>query len=546
MRNDLRDAAVVEVRSRIVAACIQQAALPDGLPLDVLINETLYFERKRLTADKTSPTWAADLAFWDDVKSRLSRAGEAEMRRLLERIVDRFVGEIVGNFNPWVYSMATRVLPKGLPMLLNAISPKRLLTEGGLPDIGDTIRIQGQVGALRRSQERGTVILTPTHVSNLDSPVIGWMLYAAGLPPFTYGAGLNLFSNPMIAFFMRNLGAYRVDRMKQAPLYKDVLKEYATVSMELGQSNLFFPAGTRVRSGEVEQHLKLGLMSSGLRAYIQNLRSGKAKPNVYVVPVNLNYHLVLEAETLIEEHLRKLGKSRYIITDDESSRPRKVYEFLRALVNLDGKITVTVGDPIDPFGNAVDEEGESLDPRGRRVDIRRYVQDRDGTYGQLPQRDRVYTTECGEAVARAFRSNNVVLTTNLVAFAMFQHLKAVNPEMDLYRLLRTGGDGAGVEMGLLADRVRRIAEAARKLSDQGRIRMDETVAGGQPTAIIADALKHFGTYHATPVLARHGDRVFAEDMNLLLYYQNRLVGYRFEQVVAEPRGGAARSEEEAA
>ena len=60
---------MVEVRSRIVAACIEQARLPDGLALDVLVNDTLYHEKKRLETDRKSPTWAEDIAFWNGIKS---------------------------------------------------------------------------------------------------------------------------------------------------------------------------------------------------------------------------------------------------------------------------------------------------------------------------------------------------------------------------------------------------------------------------------------------------------------------------------------------
>jgi glycerol-3-phosphate O-acyltransferase len=538
MRNDLRDAVVTEVRSRLLAACVRQAGEPDGLPLDVLINDTLYHERKRLETDKTSPTRGADLAFYADVKARLSRANEHELRALLEQIAGRFTEEVLGNFNPLVYGAATSLLPNVLAGTLNALSPTRIIKRGGIPGIGDTIQIQGKVEALRRSQKLGTVILTPTHVSNLDSPVIGWALYELGLPPFTYGAGLNLFTNPLMAFFMRNLGAYRVDRRKTAPLYKDVLKEYATVAIEMGQSNLFFPAGTRVRSGEVEQHLKLGLLSSGLRAYINNVIRGKQRPNVYVVPCTLNYHLVLEAETLIDDHLKAVGKSRYIITDDESSRPREVLRFMKELLNLDGKITITIGDPLDPFGNRVDEEGFSLDSRGRRVDITNYIK-RGGEACVVPQRDRVFTSECGRAVAASFRRNNVALSTNVLAFTAFRMLRGDNPDMDLYRLLRTAGDGAGIEMGQLADRVRRVAEAIARLVAANRLRADETVASGDPAIIVADALRHFGSYHKHPVLSRRGDRVFSEEMNLLLYYHNRLKGYGLE---AAADGGQLRTE----
>lgn len=531
MRNELRDAALVEVKSRIVDACIAQTALPGGQPLDVLINDTLYHEKKRLEIDRKSPTWSADNAFWDGVKSRLSKGNEAELKELLSAIVGRFTDEIRGNFSPWVYDVATRVMPKALPLLLNAMSPKRLLSRG-MPDIAETVALQGNIDALRRVNELGTVILAPTHVSNMDSPVVGWALFAMGLPPFTYGAGLNLFTNPVMSFFMRNLGAYRVDRRKTAPLYKDILKEYATVSLELGQPNLFFPAGTRVRSGRIEDRLKLGLLSCGLRAYINNLARKKDKPNVYVVPCTIGYHLVLEAETLIDDHLRIEGKSQYIITDDESSRPRKILQFTQNLINLDSRITLNVGDPLDPFGNTVDGEGRSRDGHGREVDITRYVCDRAGVPRHDPQRDRVYTREAGDAVAASFLAHNVVLTTNLVAFTLFEIIKRRHPGLDLYRLLRVGDEGVGATVSEVSRRVGQLTDRLRELTAAGRVTLDRDVASGDAPAIVQSALRHFGTYHSHPVLVRRGDRVFTEDMKLLLYYSNRVRGYGLERELA--------------
>ena len=48
------------------------------------------------------------------------------------------------------------------------------------------------------------------------------------------------------------------------------------------------------------------------------------------------------------------------------------------------------------------------------------------------------------------------------------------------------------------------------------------------TEVIADALRHFGVYHSRPAAVRRGDRVFADEMNLLYYYRNRLHGYGIE------------------
>ncbi len=46
---------------------------------------------------------------------------------------------------------------------------------------------------------------------------------------------------------------------------------------------------------------------------------------------------------------------------------------------------------------------------------------------------------------------------------------------------------------------------------------------------MANAIKHFSTYHQTAALTRKGDRIFPTDRSLLFYYSNRLEGYRFER-----------------
>ena len=204
----------------------------------------------------------------------------------------------------------------------------------------------------------------------MDSLVLGYAIYRLGLPPVIYGAGLNLFSNPLSAF-MHNL-RYTVDRRKRDPLYKRVLKEYATMTLELGYDNLFFPGGTRSRSGAIERYLKLGLAGVGVRSYVNNLRNGRASPNIYFVPVTLSFQLVLEAETLIDDFLKEVGKSRYIITDDEFSQASRVYDFMTQLMRLDSKVFATFSEPMDPSAITSMRMG-NLDPRGRRVDASKYA-----------------------------------------------------------------------------------------------------------------------------------------------------------------------------
>ena len=37
------------------------------------------------------------------------------------------------------------------------------------------------------------------------------------------------------------------------------------------------------------------------------------------------------------------------------------------LMRLDSKVFATFSEPMDPFGNYVDENGESVDPRGAQI-----------------------------------------------------------------------------------------------------------------------------------------------------------------------------------
>ncbi|HEY3356710.1 MAG TPA: 1-acyl-sn-glycerol-3-phosphate acyltransferase [Polyangia bacterium] len=530
MRATDRERVLEQVVSRVTA---NELARADGeRSLERVIYDTWYHERRRLEAEPRSREVGRVYARWGRLLQELRLASETRQRELLRDIVREFAAEIVGHFDQRVYRIATRVLPVGLSAMLNALSPKILLA--GFPHppgVADRIIIDGEVEQMRRLRARGTLILTPTHLSHMDSIVTGYALHEIGLPPFTYGAGLNLFTNPLISFFMHNLGAYKVDRKKKADLYKETLKEYATVTLELGYDNLFFPGGTRSRSGAVEQHLKLGLLGAGLRAYVNNLLSRRLRPNIYIVPCTINYYLVLEAETLIDDYLKEAGKARYIIEDDESTRPERVISFLRNLFQLDARIYLHFGRALDPFGNPVDDEGRSLDGNGRPIDIQRYTFVH-GEPAHDAQRDAEYTRLLGEKLSEAFLRGNTVLPTHAVAFAAFELLARRNRGLDLYRLLRARGRDRVLGLAELHEGVERLQRALERRAAAGGLRVGAPLRAEDPEGVTADALRHFGIYHRRPVLTRRGDRVYPADMNLLLYYHNRLSRYGLEREVA--------------
>jgi glycerol-3-phosphate O-acyltransferase len=529
MRQEDQEKILTELRSRVLHG-ISEDATAGRIRLDEVLADSIFYEQKRLKEDRDGGrAHKEDAAFWKDARKEMQRANDRTLLNLMGAAVDRYGKEIAGYFDPRVYKLVTRAGEPALGLLLNAVTPKRVLGDfTHLPSLEDALVVQGEVEHIRRLHELGTVICVPTHVSNMDSIIVGYALYKLGLPPFLYGAGLNLFSNPLIGYFMRNLGAYTVDRKKQDPLYKDVLKEYATLTLEYGYDNIFFPGGTRCRSGAVEKKLKLGLLSSGLSAYIYNLQRARPTPKIFIVPATISYELVLEAETLIDDFLKEVGKSRYIITDDEFSHPKRVFDFIRQLFSLDSKIFFTLGRGVDPFGNPVDDNGESLDPGGRRIDISRYVL-RDGKPTHVPQRDAEYTREVGNKLSDAYFRDNVIQSTHVTARAILSILRRQNPTVDTLRLIRAGGEKDDVELLAVYKEVDRLLGELRGLTARGGIRLGPYVRDKSAEEVVTDGLRHFAIFHAEPAAMRRGDRVFPTDRSLLLYYQNRLEGYRLDR-----------------
>lgn len=534
MRPEDRERAQVESANRVVDRHVAAAGQNAREYLEDLIGDTLYYERQRLEREPRGESRTrADSAFYHKVQRRLRHASTPDLRELLEEITRRFAAEVVGNFDERVYKLTTTVVPAGLSLMLNAMSPRRFGSLTALRDgLSGHILTQGETDHARELLDHGTLVVVPTHSSHLDSIILGYSAHLLGLPPLLYGAGLNLFNNPLVSFFMNHLGAYRVDRKKKARVYKDVLKEFASVALEMGYHNLFFPGGTRSRSGAVEQHLKRGLLGTAIRAYVENLRAGRPKPRIFIVPCTISYKLVLEAETLIDDHLKETGKSQYIIDYDEFSRPRRVLNFMSDLVSLDGRIVLTFSKPIDLVGNLVDRQGRSLDPRGRLVDPQSYVLSQ-GTPAHDAQRDMEYTNATAERIAESFLRDNVLMSTHVVAWSLFRLLEQKNPHLDLYRLLRTGGTTPSLPIGDVAAEVDRTLAALDDLAV--RPRMGSDLEQGDTLDVIADALRYFGTYHTQPAAIRRGDRVFHKDMKLLYYYGNRLRGYELGRRLAERR-----------
>ncbi|MCB9186086.1 MAG: 1-acyl-sn-glycerol-3-phosphate acyltransferase [Flavobacteriales bacterium] len=501
---------------------------------------TLYSERIRVS----QTPWKADAPdekeFWSKVKKDMVRinAGHENPHAfghedLIQRIVKRYAEEIAGVFDVNAYDFAKRFTTTLFSRLLNASQGKgmaRLFETRH--NLHDKIHLVGEIDHIRELAKRGTIIVVPTHFSNLDSMLIGWAIQSIGLPPVLYGAGLNLFGIKILAWFMNRLGAYKVDRRKKNMLYLETLKMYSELSLRRGCNGLFFPGGTRSRSGMLEKRLKLGLLGTALQAQRLNFENdGEEAKKIFVVPVTINYNFVLEAQSLIDQHLKISGQEQYYVENDDFSTSTKMIKFIYRFFTASSEIAVRFGTPMDLFGNRLDEEGRSFDPHGNEVDIKKYFYS-NGEISKDLQRDAEYTRMLGEEIVKRYHREAVVFSSQVVAFAAFRIIKARYSKMDLYGLMRLPSEDLTIRPKQLMDAVGKLVERLREMYANGEIQLEKEVQEGSIANIVKKGVANLGIYHAKLPLMYNEDKDFqSQDIKVLFFYHNRLEGYGLHKFI---------------
>jgi len=511
-------------------------ALPTSEQTDIL-SKTIYRERIRMKEEPWKVDPPNERQFWKKIQSELVGhsldRGEEEAKRtnqeLLQRIIHRYSEEIVGTFRKKTFLFARRFLTLFFTRLLNTAAGRNIRRFWGSKHrLQDRLLVRGHVETVRKLMTKGTVVIVPTHFSNLDSILIGYALDSVvGLPSFSYGAGLNLYNTGYTAYFMNRLGAYRVDRRKKNQVYLETLKAVSNLSIQRGVNSLFFPGGTRSRSGAMEKHLKLGLMSTAVEAQRATYEQGEER-KVFIIPLILGYHFVLEAQFLIDQHLKRMGKERYIRSKDDFYSLRKVLKFAWRFFSEENEITLSFGQPMDVLGNYVDEHGESYDKYGNRIELRDYFVSNGKVAADL-QRESEYTKHLGDRIVERYYKDNIVLTSHLVAFAAFQILKNKNPRLDLYALLRLPPDDYVFPKESMRSVVGQLRDRLMKMAEEGEIKLSEQLMW-DVDRLIEDGIKRLGTYHlAKPLRFTKNGQIVSESFKVLYFYHNRLEGYQLAQ-----------------
>ncbi|MBP6446428.1 MAG: 1-acyl-sn-glycerol-3-phosphate acyltransferase [Saprospiraceae bacterium] len=501
-----------------------------------LISKTIYMENQRI---KLSP-WKVDppdeKEYWKSISADLENTTIREDRydaeiELIKRIINRFDEEIVGNFKPGAFKFSRIFLTSFFKRIFNKYFGTGQWRWGSKKHLQEKIRLRGNIELIRGLFNKGTVVMMPTHYSNLDSIMIGYGIDSnVGLPSFSYGAGLNLFNVEIVGYFINRLGAFKVDRRKKNPIYLECLKSMASYSIIKGVNCLFFPGGTRSRSGAIEDKLKLGLISSSIEA--QRLHLEQERDNkIFVVPLSVGYHFVLEASQLIEQHLQIIGKEKYKRARTTGMSFKTIIRFLKDLYTRSSEVYMSFGDPMDVFGNKVDKDGNSFDKFGNKVNMGDYFTFA-GELSTNRQREGVYAKYLGENLVDSYRKFNVILSSNVVSFVAFHTFYKEYKPTDLFQFLNLKTSQYEVSYDLFFENAVLVIDHIKSLAKKEILLLSDE-SWHNEEKLIREGFEKLGIYHTSDILKKTSNgHLLCKNVRLLYFYQNRLIDYGLEDMMS--------------
>lgn len=506
-----------------------------------LLAETIYQEKIRIKEEPWKVDPPNERQFWSRIKKQLIRYSVDKDENIsyknnsyiLKQIIHRYALEIVGTFKINTFLFARRFLTWFFNQLLQASFWKIKFT-GGKKRLVQKLIVKGNIEHVRNLAQKGTLIIVPTHFSNLDSILIGYALDTIiGLPAFSYGAGLNLYNTGYTAYFMNRLGAYRVDRRKKNKIYLETLKSMSNLSIQKGTNSIFFPGGTRSRSGAIENKLKMGLLGTVVEAQRALLQKNN-ETKIYIVPLILSYHFVLDGQSLIDQYLKQQGKSKYFKEGKDYSGISGIVRFIWKILSEGNEITLSFGEPMDVIGNPVNQEGISKDKYNNKIDLADYFKS-NGIINTDLQRETEYTGLLAESIIKRFHADNIVLSSHLIAFAAFEMLCNENPSLDLFGILRLPTDDYIFDYDYLIATVGQLKKTLIIYEEKSKLILSPEIKE-EIGVLIEDGIKHLGTFHIRKPLKKNKiGQIISENFYLLYFYHNRLTGYGLEKWIKPAR-----------
>jgi glycerol-3-phosphate O-acyltransferase len=185
---------------------------------------------------------------------------------------------------------------------------------------------------------------------------------------------------------------------------------------------------------------------------------------------------------------------------------------------------------MDVMGNFVDAQGRSFDRFGTEIDIREYFMSGNAV-NEDQQRESEYTKLLAERIVERYAIENVVLSSHLIAFAVFEMLLHEHPKLDLYGILRLPPDDYLFPFGAVVEVVEQMQATLYEWEQKERIKLSPELHL-PATDVVQHGVSKLGVFHAEKPLGFTKDNgIISSNFRVLYFYHNRLKNYDLEKSV---------------
>ena len=132
----------------------------------------------------------------------------------------------------------------------------------------------------------------------MDFMIMSYLLVMRDARPPLIGAADNMNNIALISRLFKGSGAFYIKRtgQKYPKIYRSVLNEYMKTILENEMNMEFFMEASRSRTGQI-LYPKFGMLKYVVEAYTE-----KRIPDAILIPLNITYENLIEADSYIVEH----------------------------------------------------------------------------------------------------------------------------------------------------------------------------------------------------------------------------------------------------
>jgi glycerol-3-phosphate O-acyltransferase len=136
-----------------------------------------------------------------------------------------------------------------------------------------------------------------------------------------------------------------------------------------------------------------------------------------------------------------------------------------------------------------------------------------------------------ERIEARYVVENVVLSSHLVAYAVFQMLRHENPKLDIFGILRLPSEEFIFPKHAVEDVIEQLQVRLFEMEKQGNIRLDPDIHL-EADVLIKRGVKNLGIFHTEKPLVYTKDHdIISSNFRVLYFYHNRLERYNLEKFV---------------